>query len=267
MPADAVDHHVDDRDAHVNSVWDNSIPPVLTVGPGEVVQFECRDTLDGQLGPDSTAEDLAGVDPSPVHPLTGPVAVEGAGPGDVLVVDLLDLDHHGFGFTGVMPGDYGLGLLADEFPEPAYHAWELEGDVGHFVDGIEVPLDPFPGVVGVAPAESGAHGTPPPRHVGGNLDVRQLTAGSRLYLPVAVEGALFAVGDCHGAQGDGEVCGTGIEAPMAVTCRFDVRLDLDVDAPQFETSGPFEPAGGGDRRRPGGLREGRVGPRPDSSDD
>ena len=115
--------------------------------------------------------------------------------------------------------------------------------MGHFVKGIEVPLDPFPGVIGVAPAEPGEHGTLPPRSVGGNMDIKHLTAGSTLYLPAAVDGGLFSVGDCHAAQGDGEVCVTGIEAPMAVTARFTVRSDRSIDQPQFETAGPFTPSG------------------------
>ena len=242
MTAAPIDHDLDDHDAHVHAAWNRDRDPVLTVEPGDVVRFECRDVYDGQLGPDSTASDLASVDRSGVHPLTGPVAVEGAEPGDALAIELLDLAHHGWGFTGVMPGEVGLGLLADEFPEPAYHFWVLDGDVGHFVDGIEVPLDPFPGIVGVAPAAPGEHSTIPPRRVGGNLDVKHLTAGSTVHLPVEVEGALFSTGDCHAAQGDGEVCGTGIEAPMTVTCRFDVRRDVDLDAPTFVTDGPFAPS-------------------------
>jgi len=234
-----IDYHVAATDATVNSCWDNSLDPVVTVDPGSVVQFECLDVHSGRLGPESTASDLAALDTDSVHPLTGPVAVEGARPGDALVVELLDLEHHGWGFTGVLPGEVGLGLLADEFPDPAYHYWELDGDVGRFVDGIEVPLDPFPGNLGVAPEAPGEHSTIPPRRVGGNLDVKHLTAGAAVHFPVAVDGALFSIGDCHAAQGDGEVCGNGIEAPMTVTCRFDVYEDADLDAPRFSTTGPF----------------------------
>ena len=136
-----------------------------------------------------------------------------------------------------------MGLLPEEFPDSGIHVWELDEDVGHFVNGIEVPLDPFPGVIGVAPAAEGEHGTLPPHDGGGNVDIKHLTAGSRLYLPVAVDGALFSTGDCHAAQGDGEVCVTGVEAPMFVTARFDVRPDLQIEQPQFETEGPFMPAG------------------------
>ena len=106
-----------------------------------------------------------------------------------------------------------------------------------------MPLAPFPGIVGVAPAVDGTHSTGPPRRVGGNLDVKHLTAGSAVYLPVEVEDALFSVGDGHAAQGDGEVCVTAIETPLEVTARLTVRTDLDVEYPRFETNGPFTPSG------------------------
>lgn len=239
----SVDHYVDDRDDHVHlGVWNNALDSVCSISPGDVVQFECRDAANGYFDESSTADELADK-PDDGHPLTGPVYVEDASPGDVLVVDLLEFDHHGFGVSYFYPGTAGMGLLPESFDDPGLHAWELDGDVGRFVDGIEVPLDPFPGIAGVAPAEPGDHSTVPPRSVGGNVDVKQLTAGSTLYLPVAVAGALFSIGDCHGAQGDGEVCVTGIEAPMTVTARFDVRSDLTIDQPQFETTGPFTPTG------------------------
>jgi len=243
MASYSVDHHLSDREPNIHRAFDNSIDPVLTVEPGEVVRFECRDAVDGQLDLQSTADDVPEVSFDPVHPLTGPVAVEGASPGDVLEVELLDLQHKGWGYTLFMPGEMGLGLLPDEFPDPGIHVWDLEGDVGKFVNGIEVPLDPFPGVIGVAPGEDGAHDTLPPRSVGGNMDVKHLTAGSTLYLPVEAEGGLFSTGDCHAAQGDGEVSVTGIEAEMFVTARFDVREDMDIEQPQFETRGPFTPTG------------------------
>ncbi|WP_290819454.1 acetamidase/formamidase family protein [Halovivax sp.] len=239
----AIDHVVLAEEAHVHSAWDNGLDPVRTVAPGEVVRFACRDATDGQIGPDSTAADVAALDLDPVHPLTGPIEIDGARPGDVLAIEILGLEHEGWGYTLFPPGAWGAGLLAEEFPEPGLFVWDLEGDVGHFCDGIDVPLDPFPGVIGVAPAEDGPHGTNPPRSVGGNLDVKHLTAGSTVYLPVAVEGAMFSVGDCHAAQGDGEVCVTGIEAPMSVRCRFELLEDRSIEQPQFETDGPFTPTG------------------------
>ncbi len=238
-----VDHRLSDADENIHAAWDNSLDPVLTVEPGDVVRFECRDAVDRQVDVESTAEDFASVSFDPVHPLTGPVEVEGAEPGDVLEVELLSFQHKGWGYTGFLPGDMGLGLLPEEFEDAGLHVWDLDGDVGRFVNGIEVPLDPFPGVIGVAAAEDGEFDTLPPRSTGGNMDVKHMTAGSTVSLPIEVEGALFSIGDCHAAQGDGEVCVTGIEAPMFVTARFDVRDDLDIEQPQFETTGPFTPTG------------------------
>ncbi|HKL30298.1 MAG TPA: acetamidase/formamidase family protein [Natrialbaceae archaeon] len=247
MPPDtseySVDHRLSDAERNIHRAWDNSLDPVLTIDSGDVVRFECRDATDRQLDVESTDEDVHDLSFDPVHPLTGPVAVEGAQPGDVLEVELLDLQHKGWGYNAFFPGDMELGLLPEDFEDPGLFVWDLEGDVGHFVDGIEIPLDPFPGVIGVAPAEDGEHDTLPPRRVGGNMDVKHLTAGSTLYLPVEVEDALFSTGDCHAAQGDGEVCVTGVEAPMFVTARFHLRSDMDIEQPQFETSGPFTPTG------------------------
>ncbi|MDR5671765.1 acetamidase/formamidase family protein [Halalkaliarchaeum sp. AArc-GB] len=238
-----VDYRLSDREENIHRVWDNSLDPILTVEDGEVVRFECRDAVDRQVDIESDVEDFANVSFDPVHPLTGPVAIEGAEPGDVLQVELLDLQHKGWGYTGFLPGEMGLGLLPEEFPDAGVHYWDLEGDVGRFVNGIEVPLDPFPGVIGVAPGEEGEHDTLPPRSTGGNMDVKHMAAGSTVYLPVEADGALFSVGDCHAAQGDGEVCVTGIEAPMFVTARFTLRTDMSIEQPQFETSGPFTPTG------------------------
>lgn len=238
-----IDHHLSDAERNIHRAWDRSLDPILTVEDGDVVRFECRDAVDRQLDAESTAEDFANVSFDPVHPLTGPVAVAGAEPGDVIQVDLLDFQHKGWGYTGFMPGEMGLGLLPEEFPDADVHVWDLQGDVGHFVNGIEVPLDPFPGVIGLAPGEAGEHDTLPPYSTGGNMDVKHMTAGSTVYLPVEVAGGLFSTGDCHAAQGDGEVCVTGVEAPMFVTARLSLREDMSIDQPQFETSGPFTPTG------------------------
>ncbi|MCQ4332008.1 acetamidase/formamidase family protein [Natronomonas sp. F2-12] len=238
-----VDYRISDRDENVHvGVWDNSLDPVRTVEPGSVVRFECRDATDNHFDAESTVEEMA-TKPSGGHPLTGPIRVDGAEPGDVLAVELLEFQHKGFGVSYFYSRDTDKGLLPESFEEPGLHTWELDGDVGRFVNGIEIPLEPFPGIVGVAPAEPGEHSTIPPRRVGGNMDIKHLTAGSTLYLPVEVEGALFSIGDCHAAQGDGEVCVTAIEAPMSVTARLDVRSDMAIEEPQFETTGPFTATG------------------------
>ncbi|WP_396612664.1 acetamidase/formamidase family protein [Haloferax sp. S1W] len=244
MPSDyTIDYELTAAEENIHHSWDNGLEPHVTVESGDVVRFECRDALDRQITPQSTAEDFANADFDPVHPLTGPVEITGAEPGDVLAVEFLDFEHQGWGYTGFFPGDMGFGLLPKDFEKPGLHIWDLDDGVAHFVNDIEVPLGMFAGVSGVAPAEDGAHNTLPPRDTGGNMDIKHLTKGSTLYLPVEVEGGLFSTGDCHAAQGDGEVCVTGIEAPMFVTTRFDVLKNKTISQPEFETSGPFTPTG------------------------
>lgn len=245
------DHELSREDEHRHYDWDRDRDPVLEIAPGDTVAVACRDAADGQLPQGATVADLEAVD-APGHAMTGPVAVRGLEPGDTLAVDVLDVSHEGVGWTYVYPGEAGTGLLPDDFPEGAVHTWELDGDVGHFVGGIDVPLEPFPGNLGVVPAEPGPHSTTPPRRVGGNLDVRHLTAGSTLYLPVEVAGGLFSVGDLHAAQGDGEVCITAIEMPGTVTLRLR-RSDRDVSGPELDPAGSFTPAGDAPVRATTGL--------------
>lgn len=210
--------------------WDNALEPVLEVEPGDLVEFEVIDASGGQLTRHSTAADVAAIDFARVNPVTGPIAVKGARPGDTLEVEIVDFGPQSWGWTGIIPG---FGLLADEFPEPYLKTWDLSRGKAEFAHGIEVPIKPFPGTIGVALPEPGVHSIVPPRQNGGNMDIRHLTRGTRLYLPVWVEGALFSVGDTHAAQGDGEVCGTAIEAPMAVALRFHVRRDVSLAEPQY----------------------------------
>ena len=144
----------------------------------------------------------------------------------------------GWGWTALFPG---FGLLADDFTDPRLHVWHYNADTlqpAMFNTHAHVPLKPFTGTIGVAPAEPGSHSVIPPRNVGGNIDTRDIAAGTELFLPVEVAGALFSVGDTHAAQGDGEVCGTAIESPMAVTLSFNLIKDAAPPAPQFTTRGP-----------------------------
>jgi acetamidase/formamidase len=240
-----IDHELGHETA-LHTEWNNDIDPALAVDSGDVVRFDCLNDSGPRITPETRSGDLPDVE-FVGHHLTGPVAVEGCDPGDVLQIDVLDVDHDDWGYTLVRRGAAGKGLLPGEFPDPFLYHWDLGDDVGHFEDGIEVPLDPFPGVVGVAPAADGAHGTGPPRRVGGNMDVKHLTAGSTVYLPVEVAGALFSIGDGHAAQGDGEVCVSAIETPTTITARLTVREDLSIDRPEFETTGPFTSARGGAR--------------------
>jgi acetamidase/formamidase len=229
--------HTVPADAHA-FCWDNALAPALECASGEEIGFAVHDASGGQLGEHSTAADVAGLDFTRVNPVSGPVFVKDARPGDVLQVDLLEFRPRGFGWTAIIPG---FGLLADEFTEPWLRISAVDGSGGvRFGDRVTLPFRPFPGTIGVAPPESGQHSIVPPRRWGGNLDTRHLEAGTTLFLPVRVDGALFSVGDTHACQGDGEVCGTAIECAMDVTLRLSVRRDFSVHAPQLAL--PSRPA-------------------------
>ncbi|KAK2000751.1 formamidase-like protein [Colletotrichum falcatum] len=223
---------------HSRLKWSRASPPQITVAPGNTVTFDLLDSSGGQVTPASTVSDLAALDLSTFDPIFGPVQIAGAVPGDVLEVEFLSLETSGWGFTGIFPG---FGLLADEFPDHAlrHYTW-VPGAAAHvdFAPGIRVPLRPFLGWAGVAPAEEGDFSTIPPLETGGNMDCRHVTQGTRLYLPVRVPGAMFSCGDGHAAQGDGEVCGTAIETPIRAALRFALRRDMPyVTSPHYDTRG------------------------------
>lgn len=235
-------HHLDDTQPH--AFWDNSHPPRVQIEPGDTVIFETLEASAGQITPDSTSEALNSLSFDPIHPLTGPVFVAGAEPGDTLEVEILDIQHKGWGWNAVIPG---FGLLADSFSEPYLHHYQVQGRSCRFNESIHIPYEPFCGVMGVAPAESGRLDTIPPRVSGGNIDIRHLTPGARAFFPVLVPGALFSCGDCHSAQGDGEVNGTGIETPMTVTLRFNLLKGQSVPELRFFTP-PDQPLTRADTR-------------------
>jgi formamidase len=248
--------------------WHPEIEPVAEVGPGEELRLETEDGVCGLLTRASTHADVGTMELGGAHPLAGPIFVRGAEPGDTLEVELVAYETADFGVTPVIPG---FGFLADVFTDPYLVKWEITDGVARSgeLPGVAVPGDPFAGVVGVAPSResvdrfraredalrqdgqlvadeapeaavppSAASGlrTIPPRETGGNLDIRQLVAGSRIWLPVEVPGALFSAGDLHFAQGDGEVCGTAIEVAGAVTVRIAVRKDVArTRFPSYET--------------------------------
>jgi formamidase len=235
--------------------WHPGLEPIASVRPGDELTLETRDGLDRALGPESTVEDVLRIDLGVPHPLTGPVFVEGAEPGDVLEVELLGFESGEFGVTCIVPG---FGFLSDVFTEPFLVKWSIGGGYARSDDlpGVAIPEALFPGVVGVAPsvelmermhrreaelrerggavadeapeaatpsAASAGLRTIPPRETGGNLDIPQLVAGSRLLLPVHVPGALCSIGDLHYAQGEGETCGVALEVAGAATVRFRLR--------------------------------------------
>ncbi len=231
--------------AHHHFGWDNALAPVMRVAPGSEVVFEIVDASGGQLGRNSGHADVGELDFEKVNPVTGPVYIEGAEPGDALAVHILDFEVSGWGWTGVIPG---FGLLTDDFPDPFLHISRYDAQQVSFTPEIHLPTVPFPGTIGVALAEAGSHSVVPPRQVGGNMDIHDLTRGTVLYLPVEVPGGLFSVGDTHAAQGDGEVCGTAIETPMTTRLRFELVKGANLPSPQFDSprpAGRFAPAEAG----------------------
>ncbi len=260
--------------------WHPDIPPLVTCQPGDEVEMETRDAFDGQFTRDTTAEDVGNVNLDFVHPLTGPVFVEGAEPGDLLVVDILEVAPQPFAYTAQVPG---FGFLRDSFPDPFIVKWEIADGWATSSDlpGVRIPGAPFMGIMGLAPSHellkeitareqellgrsgyvlppnasgavpadadiaSDALRTIPPREIGGNMDIKQLSAGAKLYMPVFTEGALFSAGDAHFAQGDCEVCGTAIEMDSTLRVRFDLRkgvaAERNIRDLQFERSDYFLP--------------------------
>ena len=229
-------HTIHRKDHHLD--WDNARAPAMHVAPGDTVECKDIDSTSGQMKATSTVADIRTLDFSLVNPIAGPVFVDGAEPGDALKVTLLSFDPSGWGWTAIVPG---FGLLAEDFPEAALNIWTYEKNFATpamYGPGARVPLKPFCGTIGLAPAVPGRHSTIPPHAAGGNMDIRDLTAGVDLYLPVQVKGALFSLGDTHAAQGDGEVCGTAIESPMHVTAKFDLVKGANLRFPRFVTHGP-----------------------------
>jgi formamidase len=242
--------------------WHEAVEPVVEVDPGDTVTYETRDAFDGQLVPSSTAEDVGAAQLGPVHPLTGPVFVKGAEPGDLLEAELVEIEADPWdqwGYTSEVPG---FGFLRDDFPDPYIVHWRLNGNEYAESDqlpGVRIPCAPFLGTFGLAPsaelrraatereaalAERGGFALPPdpegavpavgeiaseglrtvpPRETAGNTDIKQTTPGVKMLLPVYVEGALPSTGDVHYAQGDCEACGTAIEIRCRATLRFQVR--------------------------------------------
>jgi formamidase len=240
-----------------NRIWPE-LAPIAAVEPGDELELELRDGMDGQLTPESSSDSLGSIDLDANHPLTGPIEVRGAEPGDVLVLETRRIEPDSFGTTAVIPG---FGLLGDLFHEPFLVRWEIADGVARSAElpGVAVAGRPFLGCVAVAPSRellelaarreaalaqgggtvlppqarsavpasepyaSQALRTIPPRENGGNLDVPQVTEGSRLLLPVHIPGALLSIGDAHFAQGEGEVCGTAIEIAATVTVAVSLR--------------------------------------------
>jgi len=225
------EHHLSAEPTH--SRWNRHLPPRLYIAPGDTVRLDCVDSSGSQVHPAMTLGNFLNIDRGRIHALTGPIFVEGAEPGDVLQIDILEVAHKGWGWSSVING---LGLLKDRFTEPYLFHWQLENSESRSLAPAVVPLRPFCGVMGVATAEDGEFRTRPPGSFGGNMDVRELSSGSTLYLPVLNTGALFSAGDAHAAQGDGEVCINGIECPANATLRFHLHKHRSLVGPLIESA-------------------------------
>ena len=260
--------------------WHPDIPPVAEVAPGEEVALETRDANDLQIGRHTTLKDLEKIERTAAHPLTGPVYVQGAKPGDLLEIEYLDIVPERYGWTRFSPG---FGFLPDLFDYFFLAHWDITPQYATSpqLPGVRIPNGAFMGTAGLAPsheqlkkwsareaellARGGrvmpptaaaavpAHGpvaeeglrTIPPRENCGNADVKQLTRGSKLFIPVAVDGGLYSVGDGHYAQGDSECCGTAIEMGATAVVRFKVHDGLarsrNIVWPRFSHPGFFQP--------------------------
>jgi formamidase len=270
--------HLADEPHTGHNRWHPDLTPVQEVDPGEEVTLDTRDALDGFLNASSTVDDFGSVPLGAVHPLTGPVLVRGAQPGDLLEIEFVDIAPQPWAFSAIMPG---LGFLRDVFTTPFLVHWQIANGyaTSQQLPGIRIPGAPFMGVSGVAPsvqqvadwtrreADVASRGgfalqpdadgavpaggaaatqglrTLPPRENGGNFDVKQLTRGAKLFLPVNVDGALFSTGDAHFAQGDGEVCVTAVEMAATCTVRFAVHAGQaaknNIRWPRFARSDDF----------------------------
>lgn len=221
---------------HKHNKWSRTIPPVLSVPSGAIVEAFTEEATDAQLDVNSTIEDMTNVSFDPIHPLTGPIYIEEAQPGDVLAVTMHKIEVGNWGWSAIFPG---FGYLADTYTEPRLKIFEIDSAdrLIHFSDKIKIPTRPFAGVMGVAPDTDSLLSTIPPRANGGNMDDPHMVEGTTVYFPVFVEGALFSIGDAHAVQGMGEVSGTAVESPM----RFVFELKLlkgqkpYVNEPQYET--------------------------------
>jgi acetamidase/formamidase len=244
-------HHLELTRENLRDCFDRAIPPVLTIDPGDTVIYRTLDASWGEVGANHGGIPRE-IDAQPEieqgHALCGPIAVRGAMPGDALAIEIVALRPARWGWTWAGPRALNPRYNMDLTTETGF-GWDI-GDDGWATErstGLRLAIRPFMGVMGNAPAEPGRHSTTPPRRIGGNIDCRELVAGSTLFLPVEVTGALFSVGDGHGAQGDGEVGQTAVECGMEhVELRFDVRKQAGLDGPEAETPAGYMTLGFGE---------------------
>lgn len=220
-------------------LWNSTKEPALKVKSGDTVVMETPEVSDDQITHNSTTEVLDDLDWDRFYPLSGPIYVEDAEPGDTLAVEILNIQHAGWGWGAVLPN---LSLLENDFDKPYLRIFDLsDGDYIHFRKDIKIPIEPSLGTMGVCPKGSKDLSPLPPRKSGGNIDIRYLKKGSTLYLPVQEPGALFACTDGHTAIGDGEVSGTGVETQLNVSFKFTLLKEKQISTPQFKTEGELTP--------------------------
>jgi acetamidase/formamidase len=218
--------------------------PLATIDSGDEVSFDNRHAGFHKITRHTTDAELIEMGPKtlldieqcmgPIY-VDGPVYVKGAEPGDILKVEILELQTGDWGWTAIFPG---LGLLQDEIPGPHIRTFDLRQDYAVFKAGVHIPCQPFYGTMGVAPAEEGdLHPLFPRNDIGGNFDCRYLGQGAVMYLPVNVTGALFSVGDGHFSQGDGEITGTALETTMKSRIRLSViKGKISLKSPHYRTN-------------------------------
>jgi len=228
----------EELDPRENSTLNPYTRPVAHVEPGETVEVETWDAFGGVVRPGQTYEKAQAKGISiPVNPVTGPIAVEGAEPGDTLVVEVLGIELPERGATSIIPGFGGLEGWLKLMDHKTKISEIREGKIRYVTDGgrtIEIDADPFIGTIGVAPAIEAIQTLAPGMH-GGNMDCPDIRPGNRLMLPVFCPGALFGLGDVHAVQGDGELCGTAVEVPAVVTLRFGVEKGRTIVWPRIES--------------------------------
>ena len=224
--------------------FDAALPPVITIESGDAVVMNSLMLMDGQLHCGMSLDELITARQFYVdrklgpHTLTGPIFVQGSEPGDVLEIQIQKFILADCGVNYHFPGKLGIGGLPEDFPSGQIKAFHLDLEKMEtiFAPGIVLPLKPFFGVMGVAPWAGEKRISSIPDYFGGNIDNKELVAGTILYLPVQVPGALFSAGDAHALQGDGEVDVTAIETAMAeAVLEFFVRKDLKLERPMAET--------------------------------
>ena len=222
--------------------WNRDHKPVLTIRDGDSVTLQINDVWSWSINKSSQSKDLPRLDSEKQYPLAGPIYIDGAKPGDALVVEILDMSIGDFGWTVILPG---FGVL-EEFKKPYLYKWDLKKDkkFAFFEKGIKIPINPFCGVLGVAPKRSGSFNVAPPGRHAGNMDIRHLTKGSFVKIPVWVPGALFSAGDVHASMGDGEVCISAIECSGTAKLRFRIEKRAKLNWPQYFTPGDRQPKKG-----------------------